>query len=58
MFETKKTIYDKICRLLTDYEHPEPEDIEYYDEVDWEAEFYEMLVKIQNRWEDVITAED
>ena len=55
MFETKRDIYNELTKLLTDYEHPE--DVEDYDDVDWEAELYEMLVKIQNRWEDTITAD-
>ena len=56
MFETKKDIYNKLVKLLTDYEHPD--DVEDYDDIDWEAELYEMLVKIQNRWEDTITADE
>jgi hypothetical protein len=55
MFETKKDIYNELTKLLTDYENPM--DVEDYDDIDWEAELYEMLVKIQNRWEDTITAE-
>lgn len=51
--ETRQEIYDSLCKLLTDYEHLE--DIEDYDNIDWEAELYKMLVKIQNRWEDTIT---
>lgn len=51
---TKRSIYNEICRTLTDYEQQEdtitgPVDAE---------EFYSLLVKIQNNWEDVITAED
>jgi len=50
---TKQTIYDEICHTLTDYENPD--DIEgTVDMVD----FYELLVKIQNNWEGVITAQD
>lgn len=55
MFQTKRDIYEELCTILTNYEHPE--DVEDYDDVDWEAELYKMLVKIQNRWEDTITAE-
>ena len=50
---SKQFLYDELCRVLTDYEgngednedkgNPEP--------------LYKMLVKIQNRWEDIITAE-
>lgn len=54
MPETKQDIYDALCKLLTDYENLE--DVEDYDNIDWEAELYKMLVKIQNRWEDTITA--
>lgn len=55
MFETKRAIYDELSRVLTDYEHPE--DVEDYNDIDWEEELYTMLVKIQNNWETVITAE-
>jgi hypothetical protein len=48
MNETKSMIYDELCRVLTDYENRE-------DNTDG---LYEMLVKIQNRWEDVITREE
>lgn len=54
MLETKQDIYNALCKLLTDYENME--DVEGYDNIDWEAELYKMLVKIQNRWEDTITA--
>lgn len=54
--ETKEDIYNELTRLLTEYEWPD--DSEDYIERDWEAELYEMLVKIQNRWEDTITAEE
>ena len=56
MYQTKRDIYEELTTLLTHYEHPE--DYEDYDDVDWEAELYEMLVKIQNRWEDTITADE
>ena len=56
MFETKNDIYNELVKLLTDYENVE--DVENYDNIDWEAELYEMLVKIQNRWEDTITANE
>ena len=56
MIETKKDIYNELVKLLTDYEHVE--DVEDYDNIDWEAELYNMLVKIQNRWEDTITADE
>lgn len=52
--ETKASIYDEICRVLTDYEHREVQS----DDIDWEAELYEMLVKIQNNWEAVITIQN
>ena len=42
----KQEIYDKMCRILTDYEHPE----EGNDPVT-EDDLYEMLVEIQNNWE-------
>lgn len=54
MFETKGDIYEELSRVLTDYEHRE----DIFEDVDWEVELYEMLVKIQNRWEDTITADE
>ena len=44
----KQIIYDELSRVLTNYECGE------YGETD----LYNMLVKIQNRWEDTITAEE
>ena len=55
MFQTKRDIYEELSALLTYYEHPE--EYEDYNNTDWEAELYEMLVRIQNRWEDTITVE-
>ena len=52
--ETREDIYDEVCRLLTDYEHREDES----DDINWETELYGMLVKIQNNWEAVITAQE
>jgi hypothetical protein len=48
MLETKRTIYDELCRVLTDYEEKSADS----------KDLYEMLVKIQNRWEDVITEQE
>ena len=56
MFKTKKDIYNELVKLLTDYENPI--DVEDYNDIDWETELYDMLVKIQNRWEDTITADN
>lgn len=48
----REEIYDEMCRVLTNYETAEDDDkfTEY--------ELYEMLVKIQNNWEAVITAQE
>ena len=40
----KKTIYDKMCHLLTDYENTYEVKAE---------DLYWMLVEIQNNWEDL-----
>lgn len=45
----REEIYDEMCKLLTEYEDGSDMVTEY--------ELYDMLVKIQNHWEDVITAE-
>lgn len=56
MYQSKRDIYEELTALLTNYEHPE--DYEGWYETNWEAALYEMLVKIQNRWEDTITADE
>lgn len=48
MNETRKNIYDEICRVLTEWETQEAVD----------ADLYQTLVKVQNNWETVITAYD
>ena len=53
--ETRQSIYDEMCRLLTDYEQRD-NDVNF--DADWEAELYDMLVKIQNNWEAVITVQE
>jgi len=50
MYE-KQMLYDELCRVLTDYEGNGSE-------LGATAEdLYDMLVKIQNNWECVITAQ-
>jgi hypothetical protein len=46
----REEIYDEMCKLLTDYENGSDMVTEY--------ELYDMLVKIQKRWEDVITVQN
>ena len=48
--ETKKSIYDEMCRILTEYEDK--------NDMITELDLYDMLVKIQNNWESVITAQE
>jgi len=51
MPETKQSIYNELSRTLTEHEgnpHLPSEDAE---------DLYNMLVKIQNHWEDTITAD-
>lgn len=54
--DKKKQIYDELCKVLTDFENPS--DVEDYNYIDWKTELYEMLVKIQNSWENIITVEE
>lgn len=49
---TKKNIYDKLSRVLTDYEGNGSE------EKATEKDLYSMLVEIQNNWEAVITVQE
>ena len=51
----REEIYNEMCRLLTDYEQRENS---IDNDIDWEAELYDMLVKIQNNWEAVITVQE
>lgn len=44
----KKKIYDELSRVLTDFENGEANEIDLYN----------MLIIIQIRWEDTITAVD
>ena len=44
----KQKIYDELCAVLTRYEESDDDESEL---------LYEMLCKIQNAWEDVITAQ-
>lgn len=46
----RQKIYDEMCGLLTDYERGSDMVTEY--------ELYDMLVKIQNNWETVITKQE
>lgn len=48
-FERNK-IYDELCAVLTQYEEDSTNVVSVED-------LYEMLVKIHNNWETVITAE-
>ena len=50
----KKEIYDEMCGLLTEYE--ETHNVNSM-QINWDTELYDMLVKIQNNWEMIITAE-
>ena len=47
MLSEKINIYDELSKVLTDYEERKAT----------EEELYNMLVKIQNNWEVIITAE-
>ena len=51
----KMAIYDEMCHLLTDYENSDVNDDSAYEYM-WN--FYSMLVKIQNNWEELISEEE
>lgn len=48
MNETRESIYDEICRVLTEWETQEAVD----------DDLYNTLVKVQNNWGTIITAEE
>lgn len=48
--KTKQEIYDEMCGILTQYENS--------NDMITEHELYDMLVKIQNNWEAVITVQE
>ena len=52
IYMEREDIYNEIVRTLTNYEIPEDEE-----QRATEKDLYLLLVKIQNRWEDTITAE-
>ena len=52
IFIEREDIYNEIVKILTNYEIPEDEEYRTTEE-----DLYLLLVKIQNRWEDVITKE-
>lgn len=52
IFIEREDIYNEIVKTLTNYEIPEDEERRTTEE-----DLYLLLVKIQNRWEDTITAE-
>lgn len=52
VFIEREDIYNEIVKTLTNYEIPEDEEYRTTEE-----DLYLLLVKIQNRWEDVITKE-
>lgn len=52
IYMEREDIYNEIVRTLTNYEIPEDEEHRTT-----EKDLYFLLVKIQNRWEDTITAE-
>ena len=52
VFIDREDIYNEIVKTLTNYEIPEDEERRTTEE-----DLYLLLVKIQNRWEDTITAE-
>jgi len=48
----KKNIYDELCRVLTEYEGNGSTNRATADDL------YHMLVKIQNRWEEITRQDD
>lgn len=52
IFIEREDIYNDIVRTLTNYEIPEDKEHRTTEE-----DLYLLLAKIQNRWEDTITAE-
>ena len=53
----RQTIYDELCGILTDYEHPEDVEGENKHYAQQPEALYNMLLKILNNWEDIITVE-
>lgn len=48
--DEKQKIYDEMCRVITEYEEG--------NDMVTEWTLYDMLVKIQNNWETVITVQE
>ena len=48
MLNKKEEIYEKICKLLTDYENSKEKDRPT------ELDFYDLLVEVQNNWDEMM----
>ena len=46
-------IYTDICTVLTDYESNDEDVITAMSASEWMEQFYNLLVKIQNNWEEL-----
>lgn len=50
----RKALYDRVCFALTNYEMPEEQGVSEEDAI---ADMYEVLVEIQNSWDELIITE-
>lgn len=49
---SRHNLYDELCEILTEYEHPEE-----YDHRTGADDLYNMLVKIQDNWDSITTSD-
>lgn len=51
----KKSLYDRLCFALTNYEMPEDQGVTEEEAVE---DMYNVLVEIQNSWDELTTDEE
>lgn len=51
----RKALYDRLCFALTNYEMPEEQGVSEEDAI---ADMYDVLVEIQNSWDELISEEE
>ena len=53
--QKREELYDNICCVLTDYEHPQDAGLT---ECEAAIEMYCVLVEVQNKWDDLMSEGD
>lgn len=51
----RKALYDRVCFVLTNWENPQDQGVT---EMEAAIDMYDVLVEVQNSWDDLISGED